>query len=118
VALTGDVGVGKTVFTRGLVEGIGYDTDVFVASPSYIIVHEYETRIPIFHIDLYRLDEDSLEELALHEYMDSHHISVIEWAPKIQFLPSEFWVVSLNWISENERNVEISRQRDISSLQG
>lgn len=109
IALHGNVGVGKTVFTRGIVEGIGSEEEVFVASPSYVIVSEYETFIPVFHLDLYRLDESSLEEMALHEYMDHRHITIIEWAPKALYLPADHWRVVLDWVDENKRTIEISR---------
>ncbi len=84
IALIGDLGTGKTCLTQGIARGVGIASDEVVNSPSYILINEYKGRIPIYHIDLYRL-EDSAEiaELGLSEYMEGDGICVIEWAERM-----------------------------------
>ena len=84
VALIGDLGAGKTCLTQGIARGVGIASDEVVNSPSYILINEYNGKIPIYHIDLYRL-EDSAEiaELGLSEYIEGDGICVIEWAERM-----------------------------------
>lgn len=84
VALIGDLGTGKTCLTQGIARGVGIASDEVVNSPSYILINEYNGRIPIYHIDLYRL-EDSAEiaELGLSEYVEGDGICIIEWAERM-----------------------------------
>ena len=84
IALIGDLGTGKTCLTQGIARGVGIASDEVVNSPSYILINEYNGRIPIYHIDLYRL-EDSAEiaELGLREYVEGDGICIIEWAERM-----------------------------------
>ena len=84
IALIGDLGTGKTCLTQGIARGVGIASDAVVNSPSYILINEYNGSIPIYHIDLYRL-EDSAEiaELGLSEYIDGDGICIIEWAERM-----------------------------------
>ena len=84
IALIGDLGTGKTCLTQGIARGVGIASDEVVNSPSYILINEYNARIPIYHIDLYRL-EDSAEiaELGLTEYIEGDGICIIEWAERM-----------------------------------
>ena len=84
IALIGDLGTGKTCLTQGIARGVGIASDEVVNSPSYILINEYNGRIPIYHIDLYRL-EDSAEiaELGLSEYVEGDGICIIEWAERM-----------------------------------
>ena len=79
VSLDGDLGAGKTVFAKGLCEGLGV-TDV-VSSPTYTLVNEYDGRDgKVYHFDVYRIgDEEELYDIGFTEYLDSGAISVIEW---------------------------------------
>ena len=87
VALYGDLGVGKTTFTQGLAQGLGIRKPV--NSPTFTLVKEYQGRLPLFHMDLYRL-EDPSEELGLEEYWDGDGVTVIEWPEIIgPWLPSD-----------------------------
>ena len=77
--LEGDLGAGKTTFTKGIGEGLGVKR--IIKSPSYTIIREYQDgRLPLYHIDLYRLDESEASELGLEEYFDGNGITVVEWA--------------------------------------
>lgn len=84
IALIGDLGTGKTCLTQGIARGVGIASDEVVNSPSYILINEYNGKIPIYHIDLYRL-EDSAEiaELGLSEYVEGNGICIIEWAERM-----------------------------------
>lgn len=77
--LEGDLGAGKTTFTKGIGEGLGVKR--IIKSPSYTIIREYQDgRLPLYHIDLYRLDENEASELGLEEYFDGNGITVVEWS--------------------------------------
>lgn len=81
VALNGELGAGKTVFTRGVAEGL--DVQVVVNSPSYVIMNLYRGRMELYHFDFYRLEEEEeLQELGLEEYFYGDGITLIEWADK------------------------------------
>ena len=89
LALFGDLGVGKTAFTRGLAHALGYRGRV--TSPTFTIVNEYEGELPIFHFDLYRLpDGDALYEIGWEDYLLRGGICVVEWSERAEaFLPSD-----------------------------
>ena len=84
IALMGDLGTGKTCLTQGIARGIGIAPDEVVNSPSYILINEYNGPIPIYHIDLYRLeDSEEIAELGLSEYVEGDGICIIEWAERM-----------------------------------
>ena len=88
--LTGDLGVGKTVFTQGLAKGLGIDEPV--NSPTFTIVQEYESgRIPFYHFDVYRIgDVEEMEEVGFDDYVMGEGVSLIEWADLIsEILPEK-----------------------------
>lgn len=82
--LDGDLGVGKTVFTKGFAEGLGIDDDI--TSPTFTIVNEYHSgRIPFYHFDVYRIgDEDEMFDIGFDEYVDGDGVCLIEWAELIK----------------------------------
>ncbi len=88
--LTGDLGVGKTVFTQGLAVGLGITEPV--NSPTFTILQVYEEgRIPLYHFDVYRIEEiEEMEEIGYEEYFDGEGVCLIEWANLIEeILPEE-----------------------------
>jgi tRNA threonylcarbamoyladenosine biosynthesis protein TsaE len=109
VLLHGDLGAGKTELVRGLSLGLGISPDQ-VGSPTFALVHEYQGPIPLIHIDLYRLpvlETDFL--MALEDYWQQPVVTVIEWAERLQAdLPGEYLDVSLFWIDDHSRTIEIS----------
>ncbi len=84
VFLEGDLGSGKTTFVKGLVEGLGFKHPEEVKSPTFVLMHVYQARIPVYHFDLYRLEsEKELEALGFDEFLrDPAGISCVEWAEK------------------------------------
>ena len=88
--LTGDLGVGKTVFTQGFAHGLGIDEPV--NSPTFTIVQEYESgRLPFYHFDVYRIgDVEEMDEIGFEDYIYGEGVSLIEWANLIEeILPQE-----------------------------
>ncbi len=111
VALIGELGSGKTVLTKGIAKGLGLKEIRYVNSPSFVIIKEYKGRIPLYHLDLYRLDKShSLDSLGYDEYFYGEGVTVIEWADKIRgLLPSKYLEVKLSVVNENRRKIEIRK---------
>ena len=84
LALTGDLGSGKTQFTRGVGIGLGIPEE-HITSPTFTLIQEYPAALPLIHIDLYRLETQSdIQSLGLHEYFQAPYIVIIEWADRLQ----------------------------------
>lgn len=81
VYLYGDLGSGKTVLVKGICKGLGVTEEV--TSSSFVIATEYRGQMPISHLDLYRLNSDTLEKLPIDEYILEDGITIIEWADRI-----------------------------------
>jgi tRNA threonylcarbamoyladenosine biosynthesis protein TsaE len=109
VALKGELGSGKTLFTKGLVAGLG--SSAAVTSPTFTIVHEYRGgRLPVYHFDFFRLENrESVARLGLDDYFFGDGVSVIEWADRFPNLVPE----QARWISFE---IESERQRIITLL--
>lgn len=102
ITLEGDLGTGKTAFTKGLAKALGIEEPV--TSPTFTIIKEYEASIPLYHIDAYRL-EFSDEDIGLDEYINENGITVIEWAQFIeQYLPEELLNIKIDYIDETSRS--------------
>jgi tRNA threonylcarbamoyladenosine biosynthesis protein TsaE len=85
VVLTGDLGTGKTVFAKGIGRGLGVTEPV--VSPTFTIVREYEGRVPLQHLDVYRLDHlQEVIDLGLDELLDGHAVTVVEWGEAVSAL--------------------------------
>jgi tRNA threonylcarbamoyladenosine biosynthesis protein TsaE len=105
--LSGDLGAGKTVFAKGLAEGLDIDS-ADVTSPSFTLINVYEGRLRLYHIDLYRLDEQSCLELGLEEILDeAGAVTVIEWAERAGFAPDGAIQVEIFYLSDSERRINI-----------
>jgi len=104
-ALSGPMGAGKTTFTQGLVDGIGFEGErTAVTSPTYAIVHELPARIPVYHIDMFRLSSaDEVDDLGYRDFLESGAIVVVEWAEKfLDELPKSFIHVKIHMIDDAE----------------
>jgi tRNA threonylcarbamoyladenosine biosynthesis protein TsaE len=106
VCLFGDLGAGKTHFSYGVAQGLQV-RDQYITSPTFTFVNEYQGRIPLYHIDLYRLkDPSELESIGFEEYIDSDGATVIEWAERAEEeLPDEKLNVYISDVSENSREI-------------
>ena len=103
VAFTGDLGAGKTAFTRGLARGLGYKGRV--TSPTFTIVNEYEGgRLPLFHFDMYRLDDaDALFDIGWEDYLDRGGVCAVEWSELAdEALPPETVFVTITRDPEDD----------------
>ncbi len=109
VALIGDLGAGKTCLTQGIAQGVGVYQDQIVNSPSYILINEYEGKIPIYHIDLYRLERlEDIVALGLEDYLEGDGICVIEWGDRMdELLPESHIQVTITAEDESTRAVEV-----------
>jgi len=109
VLLVGELGAGKTAFAQGLARGLGVDEPV--TSPTFTIVHEYEGRIPLVHVDVYRLDRvQDLYDLGFDELVDDGRVTVVEWGDRVEHLvPADHLVVRIEpGAADNERVVELA----------
>lgn len=80
IGLIGELGSGKTYFVRGAAEGLGVGEEAWIRSPTFTLINEYHGRLPVYHIDLYRVaNKRDMEELDLREYLFSGGVSLIEW---------------------------------------
>jgi len=85
LALTGDLGSGKTAFVQGLARGLEVPNDYYITSPSYTLINEYPGRFPLFHVDLYRItDSVGIEDIGLYEILGDNGVVAIEWADRIE----------------------------------
>lgn len=103
IALEGDLGAGKTTFTKGLAKGL--DIKRNVNSPTFTIIKEYKGKLPLYHMDVYRV-ADSLEDLGFDEYFEGNGITVVEWAHLIkEQLPSELLTIYLYREDDEKRKI-------------
>lgn len=111
ILLEGDLGLGKTTLVKGLAAGLGIVPDD-VTSPSFTLVQEYVGgRLPMFHVDLYRLDEpDELATLGIEEILTAGGVVVVEWGEKLPpFLRANAWRVRFYDIGEDSRRIDVVR---------
>ena len=104
IVLTGELGAGKTTFTKGL--GLGLDIHQMIKSPTYTIVREYEGRLPLYHMDVYRIGDDP-DSIDLDDYLFGNGVTVIEWGNLLaQDLPSEYLEIIFDY-RDDEREVTL-----------
>ena len=107
VCLIGELGTGKTTMVKGIASVLGIE-EREIASASFIIIAEYDRTIPFYHIDLYRLENEEIPEIGLHEYLGRDGISVIEWAEKASTeIPDGSIKVQFRYAGDKAREIEI-----------
>lgn len=107
ILLSGDLGAGKTCFSRGLARGLGVPEEVPIASPSYTLMNAYTGRLELYHFDLYRLAEpDDLLELGMEEYLPGAGVAIVEWADLFTGLAREYLAVHLAHVQGDQRRIE------------
>jgi len=106
--LSGELGAGKTAFVRGLAQGLGVDPSE-VTSPTFTLVHEYGGgRLPLIHVDLYRLERAELDEIGLDDDLAARGVVAIEWPERLGRLPVGAISVRIDDTGGDERRIEIA----------
>ena len=105
--LVGDLGAGKTCLTQGIAWGLGIKE--YALSPSFVIVRELYGRLPLYHMDLYRLEHiEEIAELGLDDYLYGNGVCVVEWAERgLDMLPKEHLLIQINYLSDTERSFQL-----------
>ena len=116
IAYRGDLGAGKTAFTRGLARGLGYAEPV--TSPTYTIVNEYlGGRMPLFHFDMYRLaSSDDLWDIGWDDYLDRGGVCAVEWSENVDDAMENAILVTIHKTGENSRRIEIEGGENLADL--
>lgn len=109
LAMTGDLGAGKTAFTRGIARGLGIHEDI--TSPTFTIINQYEAPVPLAHMDAYRLKTpEELENAGFYDYMEDF-VVVLEWADRVEeLLPGDVLWIYFTVLDENRRTIEFQSQ--------
>lgn len=112
--LVGELGTGKTCLVQGIAHGLAVKEYAF--SPSFVILREYHGRLPLYHIDFYRLDNiEEIADLGLEEYLCGNGVCVVEWAEKaLEIVPRDNLLITLHYIpaSQTKRSICLKPQGD------
>src|SRR5581483_10277304 len=110
LALVGPLGAGKTHLVRAVAEGLDIADARVVSSPTFVLIQEYDARLPIYHFDAYRLrTEAEFEDLGAHEYFQGQGVCLVEWADRVPGrLPAEHLQVRLVVTGEQSRRLELT----------
>ena len=116
IAYRGDLGAGKTAFTRGLALGLG--STELVTSPTYTIVNEYlGGRMPLFHFDMYRLaSSDDLWDIGWEDYLDRNGVGAVEWSENVADAMEEPIVITIEKLGEDSRRITIEGGDSLAAL--
>ena len=123
VLLVGDLGVGKTCLAQGVATGLGVDD--YVSSPSFVLLREYRGRLPLYHVDFYRLDDiEEMASLGLDDYLYGEGVCVVEWADKgLSVLTEQHLLIEMIYLGPSRRKLSFrpaGRRYDdlVSDLKG
>lgn len=106
ICLDGELGSGKTIFTKGIAKAMGITETI--TSPTFTIIKEYNGELPLYHMDVYRLDGNT-DGVGIEEYFEKGGVVVIEWAATIKdILPSEYLHIKFKVVDENKRTLIIT----------
>ena len=116
IAYRGDLGAGKTAFTRGLARGLGYADPV--TSPTYTIVNEYlGGRLPLFHFDMYRLrSSEDLWDIGWEDYLDRGGVCAVEWSENVEDAMEDALTVTIEKLGEDSRRITIEGREPLADL--
>jgi len=110
VALTGDLGSGKTCLVQGLARGLDVSEEYIVTSPSYTLINEYPGRLPLYHVDLYRIDNPvDFDDIGLYDIVAGSGVTAIEWADRMQ--PDdlvEYVSVAFEILDDSQRKITLT----------
>lgn len=109
ITLAGDLGSGKTCFVQGLARGLEVPADTYVTSPSYTLINTYQGRLPLHHVDLYRLSGEDAADIGLAELMDAPAVTAVEWPERLPGeMPEERLAVDIRFLDEGRRRLELT----------
>lgn len=113
--LSGDLGAGKTTLTQAIGQGMEVPADCYITSPTFSLLHEYHGRLPIFHMDLYRLGSSAeIVELGFEEYLYGNGLAIIEWPDRLQeLMPPSRLDIRLTLVDENARLAVLTAYGDM-----
>ena len=116
IAYRGDLGAGKTAFTRGLARGLGYSDPV--TSPTYTIVNEYlGGRLPLFHFDMYRLaSSDDLWDIGWEDYLDRGGVCAVEWSENVEDALAQPIRVNIEKLGDDTRRITLEGGEELADL--
>ncbi len=105
VLLVGSLGAGKTCLTQGIALGLGVND--YTVSPSFVLMREYKGRLPLYHVDLYRLEQvEEVADLGLDDYLYGEGVCVVEWADRaLNLMPPEHLLIQLAYLSPRRRSI-------------
>ena len=109
LGLSGPLGAGKTHFVRALAEGLEIPDSRVVSSPTFVLIQEYQARLPIYHFDVYRLRSPTdFPDLGVHEYFQGQGVCVIEWAERVaEHLPEDRLDIYITVLGESRRRLTL-----------
>ena len=115
-SLNGDLGTGKTHFTKGLAEGL--EVKDYITSPSFTILNEYEGRLKLHHFDVYRIEDISeMYEIGFEDYIDGDGVCVIEWGDMVKdLLPKDTVNIKINMVDNNTREILIEENEKLQGI--
>lgn len=118
LALCGPLGSGKTQFVKGVARGLGIPSSEPIVSPTFVLVREYAGRLPLYHLDTYRLsDAEELAALGFDEMLQSEAVVVVEWADRTrEVLPGDAWWFEFSHISADARQITVRSDGALSDL--
>jgi tRNA threonylcarbamoyladenosine biosynthesis protein TsaE len=108
IGLIGQLGAGKTRLVRAIAESLGVDPGA-ISSPTFVLIHEYEGRVPVYHFDAYRLNSPAaFEDLGVADYWDGGGVCLVEWADRVRnLLPESCWTITLTLTGPTSRSARI-----------
>ena len=108
IGLVGALGAGKTRLTRAIAEALGVDPAA-ISSPTFVLIHEYDGRLPVYHFDAYRLENpQAFEDLGVVDYWGGDGVCLVEWADRVRgVLPEDCWLITLEQTGPMSRTVRI-----------
>ncbi len=108
LGFSGELGAGKTCFIKGLARGLNLREED-ILSPTFTMIQEHRGRLPLYHIDLYRLDEAGLDDLGLREYLFSSGVAAVEWFERLREADElSCLAINIRYAGANSRTIEIS----------
>jgi tRNA threonylcarbamoyladenosine biosynthesis protein TsaE len=120
IALTGDLGSGKTAFVQGLARGLEVPADYYITSPTFTLINEYPGRCQLVHVDLYRLESvEELEDIGLNDLLYDQAVIAIEWADKLSGdLPAGYLSMNFEIIGDEDRKISLiaSGQNEVNLI--